>query len=54
VELRTYQSVIAYEPEPTPMEEIQMLARHLRFLTQMARVRGYTLEELASLDLEVT
>lgn len=52
MDIRAYQQAIASEPNPTIIEQAKMLARHLRFLTVMAQAIGYSLEELASLDME--
>lgn len=54
MDLRDYQEALDNEPVPGVMEQAQQLARHLRFITHMARLLGYSLEELASLDMEGT
>ena len=50
MEIREYEATL---PElGDVMEQARTLARHLRFLAQMAKAIGFSLEELASLDRE--
>lgn len=54
MDLREYQRAVSQVPgRELLVERIKDLARLLRYVTRESALHGYTLEELASLDMEV-
>lgn len=54
MDLRDYQRAVNQVPgRELLVERVKDLARLLRYVTREASLHGYSLEELASLDMEV-